>query len=368
MTLKSTLQNPKKTKEIGQIKEKYLQDHRRLYIFMGLLIMITLVIMILTISIGSSGLSIKESGRAILSKFFPSVYPIQDPSAYGIVWELRLPRIIVAVLAGAGLALAGVVMQALTRNPLVSSFTVGISNAAAFGASISILIGARLVGSNQLSTMLGAFICAGFAAALVYGIAARRGMDPVTIVLTGTALTYMFAALTNTIQYITNDDKLAAVIHWTFGNFSGIGYSQILILLIIFIITLTLFLRYAWIMNALASGNDEIAQGLGINVFRIRILLGIASVVLAASIVSCCGVIGFVGIVSPHLARLLIGPDHKFLLPFSALIGALLVLFADIIGRMILAPIVIPVGIVVAYIGVPIFLQLIFSKKEVYFK
>ena len=350
------------------IIKTYTEKTRWMYLLLVLCIAATLLAVITAVCVGSAELSPLEVGDSILSFLFPRTHPIADEVKYNIVWELRLPRIVLAVLAGAGLSMSGVVMQALTRNPLVSPFTIGISNAAAFGASISIILGAKYFGSSQLAITLGAFCSAALCAVLVYLISAKKQMSAVAIVLTGTALTYLYSALTNTVQYTTNDDKLAAVVRWTFGSFSGSTPGQILILGSLIAVLLPVFLRYSWALNALSSGGDDIARGLGINASRIRILLGALSVVLTACIVSFSGVIGFVGIVGPHIARLLIGADHKFLLPFSGIFGGLLTLAADTIGRTLFAPVIIPVGIVIAYIGVPIFLQLILSKKEMYFQ
>lgn len=350
------------------IKQTYTKKTKWLYLLLLLCIAAILLAGIAAVCIGSADLTPGEVGSSILSFLFPQLHPVADEVKFNIVWKLRLPRIVLAVLAGAGLSMSGVVMQALTRNPLVSPFTIGISNAAAFGASISIVLGAQYYGSGQIAITIGAFCSAVLCAVLVYFISARKRMSAVAIVLTGTALTYLYSAMTNTVQYVSNDDKLAAVVRWTFGGFSGSTPEQLLILGIMLAVMLPVFLRYSWALNALASGGDEVARGLGINASRVRILLGALSVILTACIVSFSGVIGFIGIVGPHIARLLIGADHKFLLPFSGIFGGLLTLAADTVGRTLFAPIVIPVGIIVAYIGVPIFLQLILSKKEMYFQ
>lgn len=323
--------------------------------------------MAVAVCIGSSGLSLGKVFEALRTWLLPGMFPIKDELSYNIVWQLRLPRIALSVLVGAGLSVSGAVMQALTRNPLVSPFTVGISNAAAFGASLAIMVGASWSGSQQVMITSGAFVCAICCAVLVYLIANRAGSSSVSLVLTGTALTYLFSALTNTIQYLINDDKLAAVVHWTFGSFSGATGGQILLLSIVFALIFPIFLHNSWTLNAMASGSDDIARGLGTNPIRKRILLGLLSVVLTACAVSLSGVIGFVGIIGPHIARIAIGADHRYLLPFSAFTGGMLALISDTVGRTLFSPIVIPVGIVVAYVGVPLFLQLILSRKELYF-
>lgn len=358
----------KETAVKNEIKRRYYLNAKKMYMLLAVCLAVMFFAVMFAISIGSSGIPVSGVWGALRSRFMASSYPIEDEVSYNIVWELRLPRILMAILAGAGLSVSGVVMQALTRNPLVSPFTIGISNAAAFGASVVILYGARFAGSGQMAITVGAFSTATLCVTLVYAVSSKKGLNAITIVLTGTTLTYLFSALTNTTQYIANVDKLAAVVHWSFGSFSSAGYGQIVILFFALLFCLPVFMRNSWGLDALSSGDDEVVRGLGIDAKRSRILLGLMAVFLTSCIVSFCGVIGFVGIVGPHIARLLIGPNHKFLLPFSSVFGGLLVLAADTIGRTLMAPIIIPVGIVLAYIGVPIFLQLILSRKEMYFK
>ncbi|MDD4690457.1 MAG: iron ABC transporter permease [Eubacteriales bacterium] len=366
--MKQKFSSLNKLDRTDSIKKRFINNDRR----MRLLLMLCFLLLVLSIAcaicIGSANISLKMVFKAVLSRFMPGLFPVVDEVVYNIIWQLRLPRIMLSVFAGAGLSSAGAVMQALTRNPLVSPFTVGISNAAAFGASMFIMLGIRIAGSVQTATVFGAFVFAMLCAVLVYGIANRAGSSPVSLVLTGTALTYLFSALTNTIQYLINDDKLAAVVHWTFGSFTKADAGQILLLLVVIMVTFPVFIKNAWALNALASGSDDVARGLGIDVNRVRIILGLLSVTLTACIISLSGVIGFVGIVGPHIARIMIGADHKYLLPFSAFTGGMLVLVSDTLGRTLFAPIIIPVGIVVAYVGVPLFLQLILSRKELYFK
>ena len=357
-----------KNEEPLSIKERLLIYNRRKWeLFVGCCVVLVLL-MIVSVCLGSSGMTASDTIHAIFARFLPGVFPVENETNYNIVWQLRLPRIFLAVLAGAGLSVSGTVMQALTRNPLVSPFTVGISNAAAFGASLAILFGASLFGSSQAAISGGAFLCAVFCAVFVYFISSRGNGSTVRLILTGTAMTYLFSAMTNTIQYIINDEKLSSVLHWTFGSFSKATSSQAFFLLGLLLVVMIIFMRNSWVLDAMSSGNDDVVRTLGIDVNRKRILLGLITVFLTACIISMCGVIGFVGIVGPHMARIATGAEHKFLIPFSAFTGALLILVSDTAGRVLFSPIVMPVGIVVAYVGVPIFLHLILSKKEMYFK
>lgn len=355
-------------KEPLSMKERLLSYNKRKWQLLIICCLLLLVLMVVSLCLGSSGIPLSDTMQAILARLLPGLFPVVNETNYNIVWQLRLPRIFLAVIAGAGLSVSGAVMQALTRNPLVSPFTVGISNAAAFGASLAILLGASLFGSSQAAISAGAFICAVLCAVFVYFISNRKNGSTVRLILIGTAMTYLFSAMTNTIQYIINDEKLSSVLHWTFGSFSKATPSQALFLFGLLLVVMVIFMKNSWVLDAMSSGSDDVVKTLGIDVNKKRIILGLITVFLTACIISMCGVIGFVGIVGPHMARIATGAEHKFLIPFSAFTGGLLILVSDTAGRILFSPIVMPVGIVVAYVGVPIFLHLILSKKEMYFK
>lgn len=302
----------------------------------------------------------------LLVTLFPSL-PSEAPPLSGteltVMVHLRLPRVVMALLAGAGLAVSGLVMQAITGNSMASPFTTGLSNAAAMGASIVIVFGLNLAGSVQLATVLGAFVLAFLCAALVYGIAAVKGLGSASIVLIGIALNYFFSALNAAMQYIANEQQLSAIVNWTFGSFSQSTWPQILFTAVVLAVSLPILFSRAWHYNLLTTG-DESAAALGVNVRALRSLSGVLITLVAATVVSFTGVIGFVGLVAPHIARLLAGGDYRFLLPLSALLGGCLLIVADLVGRTVVSPVIIPVGIVVSFIGVPVFLSLILRDKK----
>ena len=289
-----------------------------------------------------------------------------DKTDLTILWQLRLPRVLLAMVAGAGLALAGVAMQAILRNPLASPFTIGVSPAAAFGASIAILYGLDK-SLGQFAVIGSAFVSALVCAALVIGIALVHGASSSSIILAGIAMSYLFGALTASVQFLATDERLSTIIHWTFGTLNRSVWSEVGFALLVVCSVFPILLRYAWGYNALTFGGEEVAGSLGFRLRRMRLVSITAAVMATATIVSFTGVIGFVGLVAPHLARLMIGADHRLLLPFSALTGALLLLVADTIGRLLFAPVVLPVGIVVAFVGVPVFLHLIIAQRRQYF-
>lgn len=303
---------------------------------------------------------------AELLSLLPGLDMLAHPGpAREVLLQLRLPRTVMALVCGAGLAMAGVAMQGITRNPLVSPYTLGISPAAAFGASIAILLGWNtLPGSGAWWTVGLAFAAAIACAAGVLGLAALRGVNAIVLVLAGVAFTYLFGALTATLQFFASEQQLAAIVHWTFGSLNGRNWHEVAVAGGVWLLCAVVMLLHAGALNAFSAGGDDVAASLGVAVPRTRIVVTMAAVLSSAAIVSFTGVIGFVGLVAPHIARLLIGGDHRALLPFAAVLGALLVLVADMAGRLLFAPVIVPVGIVVAYVGVPLFLHLLLTRRN----
>ncbi len=317
-------------------------------------------------SIGSASLGINDVAHAIFARIFPFANIESSHFAEVVVWELRLPRIVMAIVAGAGLALSGAVMQGIMRNPLVSPFTIGVSSAAAFGASIAIVFGFGIIGGERYVVITNAFIFALITAFLVYGLARIRGVTGETLILAGIALMYLFSALTSLLQYLATEEELQAVVYWMFGSLSGSSWKNILVASIILFFCLPFLMKYSWDLNAMASGGDEIATSLGVNAPQVRVVCLILATLITAGIICFTGIIGFVCLVSPHIARLLIGADHRYLLPYSCILGALLLLIADTVGRNVISPVIIPVGIVTAIIGVPFFVYLLMTRRKEY--
>jgi iron complex transport system permease protein len=323
-------------------------------------------IAVLSLGLGSGSLNLQRlaQGAAAALGLAPQSL-VWTESEWLVLTGLRLPRMAMALVCGAGLAMAGVAMQGITRNPLVSPYTLGVSPAAAFGASLAILFGlSQVPGWGAVLTVLCAFAAAMACAAVVLSLASVRSVSPVVLVLAGVGLTYLFAALTASVQFVASEQQLAAIVHWTFGSLNGRTWNEVAVAGAAWLLVLPVLLLQASALNALAGGGDDVARTLGFNVPRVRMSVTLAAVFSAAAIVSFTGVIGFVGLVAPHIARLVIGGDHRWLLPFSAVGGALLVLSADLIGRLAFAPVVVPVGIVVAFIGVPVFLHLLLTRRH----
>jgi iron complex transport system permease protein len=353
-------------RQTTQLHHTYRRHQFRKVMALCLGMMAVLTVVIVATKTGAKDMSLAKVALAIWGRIVPwiqleSITTLEQT----IVWHLRLPRVMMGLVAGAGLAVAGVVMQGVTRNPLVSPFTIGISPAAAFGASLAIIWGAMALPAGGRYVIVGAaFLSAFLCVLLVLFIASLRGISVTTIILTGIALTYLFSALTATVQFVATEEQLAAVVHWTFGTLNRATWDEVGITTLFFAICLPVFFWNAWAYNAMASGGDDTATSLGFHVKRVRVITSLLAVLLTASIVSFTGVIGFVGLVAPHITRLIIGSDHRYLLPLSCCAGAVLLLLADTIGRTLFAPAVLPVGIVVSYLGVPLFVHLIILRRK----
>lgn len=289
-----------------------------------------------------------------------------------IVLQIRLPRTAGAALAGAGLALAGCAMQTHLRNALASPFTLGISQGAVFGAALAIVVlGAGQI--NGLATGLAitgapwliaacAFVAALGATLAILGLAATRGLSPQSVVLAGVALSALFAAGTMLLQYFATDTQVAATVFWTFGDTGKFTWSDLILVAAVVALAWGWMQARAGAMNAMLWG-DDVAASLGVHVRRERLVGLVAATLATATTVAFAGIIGFVGLLAPHTMRLVTRNNHRLLIPFSALFGACLLLFADLLGRTLLQPVVLPVGILTAFAGAPLFLALLISRR-----
>ena len=280
------------------------------------------------------------------------------------VWKLRLPRIFLGIVAGFGLGIAGCVMQAILRNPLASPYTLGISSGAGFGASLAILAGAGFVGGKYL--LIGnAFIFALLVSFIILGLSSRKGATPETMILAGIAMMYLFGAMTTILQYFSDADALKEAVFWMIGDLDRASWPVVTIISIVIAICTPYLLIKSWDLNVMGAG-DETAKSLGVNVKRTRVTTMVVSTVMVATIVCFTGTIGFIGLVAPHITRLAIGGDNRYVLPVSGLLGAVILITADLVARRIIAPIILPVGAVTVFMGAPLFLYLIMRRRREY--
>ncbi len=333
---------------------------RRLVILAGLAVL-ALGTMLGSMRIGATDLTTGDILHSLWCRVAPSAGC--DAFAETVVWELRLPRTLMGAVAGAGLAIAGIGMQAVTRNPLVSPFTIGISSAAAFGASLLIATGTAPEDGGGIPIVAAAFAMSMLCLLAVLALASVRGASPVTIVLAGIAISYLFASLTAVLQFFASQEELQQMVHWTFGSLNAVRWREVLVSAVVLAVIVPPVLWVAWDLNAVLDGGDEVARTLGIRVGRLRRWVLVLTTFLASTIICFTGIIAFVGLVAPHIARYVIGADHRFAIPASAGIGAVLVVAADIAGRNVLEPVQLPIGIVISFVGVPLFLYLLLTRK-----
>ena len=286
-----------------------------------------------------------------------------DPTTAVIVLTIRLPMSVMAVLVGAALGIAGVAMQTILGNPLASPYTLGFSAAAGFGAALAILTGASLPFVPWLTIPVAAFCAASVAALLVYGLARRKGMTAEVMVLAGIATLFLFQSLQSTVQYLASPEVLQAIVFWLFGSLLKANWNNVPITASILVICTMLLIPDFWRMTALRLG-DARAAALGVDVERLRIRIFVLVALLTAGAVAFVGTIGFVGLVAPHIARMLVGEDQRFLMPMAAITGAFIVAGASVLSKMVSPGSVIPIGIVTAVTGVPFLFGLILFGRN----
>jgi len=374
---------------VPSVSSLYKSGSRRRIFLIAVLLLLVVAAAILSAGIGTVSISPEDTVLAVahagavsiqnfLHTYLPSVgswydaIPFNvpapsDPQAELIVVNFRLPRIFLAILTGISLAVAGAVMQGLLRNPLVSPFTLGLSSAASFGAAIAIVIGPVVLGGllaigNDSFIVIMAFVFGWLSMLLVYAISRARGVNQATLVLSGVVIGYIFSAGITALQYISSNEKLRDLMVWLMGGMWGASWGAVLLLIPLTLIPLILLERMAWDLNALSAG-DDVAKNLGINVNRLRL----SGLMISTFAASCClaftGVIGFIGLMAPHICRMLIGNDHRYLIPCAGLLGAAILLVSDTAARTIMSPVEIPVGVIMYVIGGVFFLFLIMRAR-----
>lgn len=286
------------------------------------------------------------------------------PAQAVILWDIRLPYAVMAVLVGASLGLAGAEIQTALNNPLASPFTLGVSAAATFGAALAIVLGLDLFGLGETyAVTLLAFLCAAGATLLILTLARSYGAGVETVVLFGIALLFTFEALGWLLQFMADSDALQQIVFWTMGSLARASWEKIAVVAVVLSLALVFSLRQVWSMSALCGGEEQ-ARSLGVPVERLRLVVLLRVSLLAATAMAFVGTIGFVGLVGPHIARLLLGEDHRYYLPGSALAGALMLSLASTLSKSLIPGVVLPIGIVTALVGVPLFMLLILGRRR----
>ncbi|HID5222942.1 TPA: FecCD family ABC transporter permease [Proteus mirabilis] len=353
---RASKQHSSKTIKARVVKEYQRQILRRFF-YLIILGGVLCSVLILDFTLGPSGLSLTELWNTLISP------ETADAGTRVIVWDIRLPYSLMAVVVGMSLGLAGAEMQTILNNPLASPFTLGVSSAAAFGAALAIVLGIGIPGvPAQWFISVNAFIFALLATLLLDFISRWMRVSTSGIILFGIALVFTFNAAVSIMQFIANEDTLQGLVFWTMGSLNRASWDKLYILLVVLVIIFPLSLMNAWKLTALRLGEDR-AMSFGINVRRLRLTTLLRISIISALAVAFVGPIGFIGLVAPHIARMTFGEDHRFYLPASALIGALVLSIASLVSKNLLSGVIIPVGIVTSLVGIPFFVSIILRHR-----
>lgn len=283
-----------------------------------------------------------------------------------IVWELRLPVALMAIVVGASLSVAGAEMQTILDNPLASPYTLGVSAAAGFGAALAIVLGVGIIPlGTTLLVPINAFIFSLISSFLIYNIARFRRLTPETMVLAGIAVLFFFHSCMAVLQYFAAEEELQAIVFWMFGSLTKTTWDKLGIVALVFAAITPILLRNAWHLTALRLGDDK-AKSLGINVEKLRLKVLVLVSVLTGAAVAFVGTIGFIGLAGPHIARMLVGEDQRFFIPVSALCGVLVLSTASILSKLVMPGSVFPIGIITSFIGTPFLLYLLLKARRNY--
>ena len=282
-----------------------------------------------------------------------------DPKINLVVRNNRLPRILTAMLAGGGLGLAGCILQAVLRNPLASASTLGVSQGATFGAAFAIVV-LGMGATAGLGISLCAFLGSIAVALVILGLSKFRQVSPEGIVLAGVAISSMFTGATTLIQYFADEVQLSTLVFWTFGDLGSTGWDDLSGMAAVVAVLSIYCIMHRWDYNALLSG-EETAISLGINVKRLTLVNMLLCCLCSSVVVSHVGLISFIGLVAPHIVRMVVGNNHVYLIPGSILGGAVLLLLGDLFARTVISPVILPIGAITSFLGGPLFLYLLFK-------
>ena len=348
---------------LNDLQNARKKKQRRFFLILAALLLISILFLFGEIFVGSSSMTFQESFLALFGQ--------GKASHIKIMQNIRLPRAIGGFLVGAGLAIAGLLMQTSLQNPMASPGTLGISNAAVLGANVAII----LLSDNPVNGTVWnnpspygvagvAFLAALISTAIVLLLGSLKHFSPVTIILIGVGLSAGYQAITTLIQYFAADNTLASAVYWSFGDIGRINPQDNILLLIVLLIGMVVFMLFSSRYDALLL-DEKSASSLGVKVPLLRLMALFIASLITASIVSLCGIIGFIGIVAPHICRRIVGNSHKHLIPSSLLMGSILILGSDLLGRSIASGTSLPVGALTALFGAPLFIFIVIRRKEV---
>ncbi len=358
---------------------RYDASIRKKVLFLLAMVLVAFVTIVFSICFGSVDIPIEDVFRVFLHPILPGLVPEpSQPYYYDFIYTGRLPRVVLVILTGVSLGVAGMMMQALLRNPLVSPFTLGVSTAASFGAALAILLGdavfgtaamgttIRVIGTNFTASdflrVIMAFAVALLSIALVIVMSRKSTTSRSLLILSGVVISYLFQAGIMSTKYFSTDDQLREITLWIMGSMSNASWGANLIIAPVVILCLIYLFRQSMDLNALSAG-DEVANSLGVDVDRLRKRGLIVCTLMSAVCLAFTGVIGFIGLMAPHLCRMIIGNDARYLMPASALMGVVVLSVSDLFCKLIIRPGELPTGIVLYVIGGLFFIWLVSNRK-----
>lgn len=330
-------------------------ERRNLYKLGGMGVALV-VVSAIALACGASAIDVPTSLAAL--------FGVGTPTDIATVQGIRLPRVVCAIISGAGLAIAGAVLQSVLENPLASASTVGIAQGAGFGATFAILLVIPAFTGASASVDMGMTAIFAFAGAMISALVvlafSRMGkLRPESIILVGVALSALFSGGSTIIQYFADDVELAKVMFWQFGDLGRATWSQMAFMFTVGVVCSVYFFFNRWNYNALQNGG-HVAGGLGVSVDRVRLLGVLFASLMAAAMIAFVGLITFIGLIAPHISRRIVGNDYRYLLPASLVMGSIIMLGSDLLARMIISPIILPIGAITSFLGAPLFLYLLY--------
>ncbi len=332
-----------------------------------ILTILLVVIAVLAVTVGPVPVPVEKVLAVLKDVLFHQTTPdAYSQSQYHIIWNIRMPRIVMSIVSGAGLAVSGTVMQAIVRNPIADPYILGVSSGASTGAAIALLFPSVALFHGGMSVTVMAFLGAMAASVVVYSLAysrESRSINPTSLILAGTAIGAILSAITNLLIFAAqNKDSISSIYYWQMGSLASSQWTDIPIPTIIVILGGSIILLYTKKMNLLMIGEED-AYALGLNIRSVRLVLMVCSSFMVAAIVANTGIIGFVGLMIPHIVRLIVGSDNTKVVPLSALVGAIFLILADTAARTAFGSTELPIGIVTAFTGAPFFLYLMKKRK-----
>ena len=336
----------------------YMRNRMWKYVFVAICFIAIIFVAGYTVTIGSVAITFVEAYETIWNHITGN---INNTMFDYVIWDLRMPRVIGGIFAGAGLAVSGVIMQNTLKNPLADPYTTGVSSGASLGATLFVTVLGAGLGSPYGA--IGAFVFALIPVGIMILITKMKDASATTMIMAGIGIMYIFNAFTTLLMMSAESQTMQAIYNWQVGTLDLLKWEHLPVIALVVVVGTIISMMISGKLNVLATG-DESAKAMGINADKMRtwclILVGIVS----AAVVSFTGLIGFVGLVAPHITRLFIGSDNKFLIPAAAVFGGMLMIVADAVGRVILFPEVIQVGVIMSFIGGPVFLALLLGSKK----